>query len=109
MYRLRDGKLTQISTDHSLSNAKGEKKHSNVITNCIGAGCKDSYLDLFEFTGDFKSGDTYMLCSDGLNDMVNDDVIEQLMNEGSSANRLCEEAIEAGGFDNVSVCVFHVD
>ena len=109
LYRLRDGKLTQISTDHSLSNAKGEKKHSNVITNCIGAGCKDSYLDLFEFTGDFKSGDTYMLCSDGLNDMVNDDVIEQLMNEGSSANRLCEEAIEAGGFDNVSVCVFQVD
>jgi len=109
LYRLRDGKLQQITTDHSLSNANGEKKHSNIITNCIGAGCKDSYIDLYEFTADFKSGDTYMLCSDGLNDMVDFEDIEQLMNKGCSANGLCEAAIEAGGFDNVSVCVFHVE
>ena len=109
LYRLRDGKLQQITTDHSLSNANGEKKHSNIITNCIGAGCKDSYIDLYEFTADFKSGDTYMLCSDGLNDMVDFEDIEQLMNEGCSANGLCEAAIDAGGFDNVSVCVFHVE
>ena len=108
LYRLRDGKLVQLSTDHSLSNAQGEKKHSNIITNCIGAGCKNSYLDLYEFTNDVMSGDTYMLCSDGLNDMVEFEDIQKLMNEGSSANRLCEAAIEAGGFDNVSVCVFHV-
>ena len=50
-----------------------------------------------------------MLCSDGLNDMVSFDDIENMMNEGSTANRLCEAAIEAGGFDNVSVCVFHVE
>lgn len=109
LYCLRDGKLQQITTDHSLSNANGEKKHSNIITNCIGAGCKDSYIDLYEFTADFKSGDTYMLCSDGLNDMVDFEDIEQLMNKGCSANGLCEAAIEAGGFDNVSVCVFHVE
>lgn len=109
LYRLREGKLVQLSTDHSLSNAKGEKKHSNIITNCIGAGCKNSYLDLYEFTADFLPGDTYMLCSDGLNDMVGNDIIEQLMSEGCSANRLCEAAIDAGGFDNVSVCVFRVE
>ena len=109
LYRLRDGKLTQLTTDHSLSNAQGEKKHSNIITNCIGAGCKSSYLDMYEFSADFKSGDTYMLCSDGLNDMVSFEDIENMMNEGSTANRLCEAAIEAGGFDNVSVCVFHVE
>jgi protein phosphatase len=109
LYRLRDGKLVQLSTDHSLSNANGEKKHSNIITNCIGAGCKNSYLDLYEFTADFLSGDTYMLCSDGLNDMVDHEDIEKLMNEGATANALCEAAIEAGGFDNVSVCVFHVE
>lgn len=109
LYRLRDGKLVQISTDHSLSNARGEKKHSNIITNCIGAGCKNSYLDIFEFTADFKQGDIYMLCSDGLNDMVPNTKIEQLMNEGCTANDLCEAAIEAGGYDNVSVCMFHVE
>ena len=108
LYRLRDGKLQQLSTDHSLNTIKGEKRHSNVITNCIGAGCKNSYLDIYEMTADFLQGDTYMLCSDGLSDMVHDEDIESLMVDGASANRLCEAAIEAGGYDNVSACVVSV-
>lgn len=108
LYRLRQGKMTQISTDHSLNTIQGEKRHSNVITNCIGAGCKNSYLDLYEFTDDFLSGDVYLLCSDGLSDMISDAEIESLLIEGASANRLCEAAIEAGGYDNVSACVFSV-
>ncbi len=108
LYRLRDGKLSQMSTDHSLNTLQGEKRHSNVITNCIGAGCKNSFIDMYEFTDDFLQGDVYMLCSDGLTDMVPDAEVERLMLEGASANRLCEEAIEAGGYDNVSVLVFSV-
>jgi protein phosphatase len=108
LYRLRDGKLAQLTTDHSLNTLRGEKRHSNIITNCIGAGCKHTYMDMVEFTDDFRHGDVYMVCSDGLSDMVTDDVIEQMMINGSSANRLCEAAIEKGGFDNVSVCVFSV-
>lgn len=106
LYRLRNGQLRQLSTDHSLNNVNGEKKHSNIITNCIGAGCKNSYMDLFEFTADVLTGDTYLLCSDGLNDMVSDKDLEKLLNDGASANRLCEAAIQAGGYDNVSACVF---
>ncbi len=108
LYRLRDGKLAQLTTDHSLNTLRGEKRHSNIITNCIGAGCKHTYMDMVEFTDDFRYGDVYMVCSDGLSDMVSDDVIEQMMINGVSANRLCEAAIEKGGFDNVSVCVFSV-
>lgn len=108
LYRFRNGHLTQMSTDHSLNNLKGIKKHSNVITNCIGAGCRTSYVDLYEFTDDFQIGDSYMLCSDGLNDMVKDEEIEHLLADKSSANRLCEAAIAAGGYDNVSSCVFSV-
>ena len=108
LYRLRDGKLAQLTTDHSLNTLRGEKRHSNIITNCIGAGCKHTYMDMVEFTDDFRYGDVYMVCSDGLSDMVSDDVIEQMMINGVSANRLCEAAIERGGFDNVSVCVFSV-
>lgn len=108
LYRLRDGKLTQLTTDHSLNTLRGEKRHSNVITNCIGGGCKHTYMDMEEFTDDFRQGDVYMVCSDGLNDMVSDTVIEQMMQEGASANRLCEAAINAGGYDNVSACVFSV-
>lgn len=108
LYRFRQEKLTQLSTDHSLNNLKGEKRHSNIITNCIGGGCKSPYLDLYEFTEDFLSGDVYLLCSDGLSDMVPDESIERLMQANTSANRLCEAAIEAGGYDNVSACVFSV-
>lgn len=108
LYRLRDGKLAQLTTDHSLNTLRGEKRHSNIITNCIGAGCKHTYMDMVEFTDDFRHGDVYMVCSDGLSDMVSDDVIEQMMINGVSANRLCEAAMERGGFDNVSVCVFSV-
>lgn len=109
LYRLRDGKLTQLTTDHSLNTMTGQAKHSNVLTNCIGAGCKNSYLDLIEFTNDIMSGDTYLLCSDGLNDMLPNDIIERMLVEHSTANALCEAAIEAGGFDNVSACVFDVE
>ena len=109
LYRLRDGQLTQLSTDHSYNNGDGSQKHCNIITNCIGAGIKDLYLDMFEFTDDVRSGDTYMLCSDGLNDMVPDSTIENLLSKGCTANQLCEAAIEKGGYDNVSTCVFHID
>lgn len=109
LYRLRDGELKQLTTDHSLINSDSGKKHSNVITNCIGAGCEDTFVDMIDFTPDFKVGDTYVLCSDGLNDMVPDEIIRKMLVEGATANQLCEEAIEAGGFDNVSVCVLHVE
>ena len=109
LYRLRNGQLQQLSSDHSLNNLTGQTKHSNIITNCIGAGCRNSYLDIYEFTNDFLSGDTYLICSDGLNDMLPDVTICGLLNEGATAAELCEAAIAAGGYDNVSVCEFKVD
>lgn len=109
LYRLRDGQLTQLTTDHSLLKNDGSQRHSNVITNCIGAGIQNSYIDFYEFTNDVLPGDAYLLCSDGLNDMITDLEIEELMVANKSANQLCEAAIEAGGFDNVSTCVFHID
>ena len=109
LYRYRDGVLLQISIDHSLNTLKGEKRHSNIITNCIGGGSTHSYLDMYDFSDDFLSGDIYMLCSDGLSDMVSDVDIERLMARDATANDLCEAAISAGGYDNVSVCVFKVE
>ena len=109
LYRFRDGVLRQISIDHSLNTLKGEQRHSNIITNCIGGGSSHSYLDIYDFTNDFLPGDVYMICSDGLNDMVSDADIERLIAHGATANDLCEAAINAGGFDNVSVCIFKVE
>jgi len=108
VYRFHNGKLSQLSTDHSLSNLMGESGHSNVITNCIGGGCTTSYIDMVTCTSYVEPGDIFMLCSDGLTDMVNDKNIEALFNDGADANRLCQAALDAGGFDNVSVCVIKI-
>ena len=109
IYRFRDGHLKQLTTDHSLNNMTGATKHSNIITNCIGAGCHSSFLDMYEFTNDVLAGNTYIICSDGLNDMVPDSQIENLAAHGCFANDYCQAAIEAGGYDNVSVCVVKVE
>ena len=75
LYRFRDGDLTQLTSDHSLSNMLGSSQHSNVITNCIGGGATSSFIDIVNITDDIKEGDVYMLCSDGLTDMLPDSII----------------------------------
>ena len=79
-----------------------------MVTNCIGAGCTSSYLDIFEFTNNICHGDIYMLCSDGMSDMVDDPSIEQLLGIDCDASQLIQAALDAGGFDNVSVCVMKI-
>lgn len=108
LYRFRDGQLVQLTTDHSLSNLLGSEKRSSVITNCIGGGCTSSYIDIVRMTDEIKPRDCYMLCSDGLSDMLEDEKISILLNEGSGANELCEAAIAHGGLDNVSCCVIKI-
>ena len=108
MYRYHDGQLLQLTTDHSLSNMTGSGKRSNVITNCIGGGCHSSYIDMVQMTNDVHSGDVYLLCSDGLTDMVPDQRLCELLGEKADADALCSAAIEAGGLDNVSCSVITV-
>ena len=104
LYRFRKGELCQLTTDHSLDNMLGEAEHSSVITNCIGGGCKTSFFDIVKLTEDIQRGDVYLLCSDGLTDMLSDHRIGVLLENGAYANMLCEAGIERGGLDNVSAC-----
>jgi len=108
LYRYRDGVLTQLTTDHSLSQLLGEEKHSSSIVNCIGGGCKKSYIDIVRLQDQLKPGDRFILCTDGLSDMLDDAYIEGQLSEGADAERLCEEAIRFGGHDNVSVCMINI-
>lgn len=108
LYRLRNGELTQITTDHSLNNLMGSREHSNVITNCIGGGCKSSYIDMVQCTPEIQPSDTLLLCSDGLSDMLTDEQIKQIILDGGNADTLCQAAEAAGGYDNVSVILVHV-
>lgn len=108
IYRYHSGMLTQISNDHSLSNLMGVNERSNVIVNCIGGGCKTSYIDLVEFTESVTDGDLFILCSDGLTDMLGDIEIERVLAAGGASEELCAAAISAGGYDNISVCTVKV-
>ena len=109
LYRFRQGVLTQLTTDHSLSNMMGTEKHSSVITNCIGGGCNSSYIDIMRITDDLKDQDVYLICSDGLSDMLPDQALQTLVANGADAVSLCDAAIAAGGFDNRSCCVVTVN
>lgn len=108
LYRFRNHQLVQLTTDHSLSNMVVGEKRKNIITNCIGGGCVSSYIDMVQMTDDVFSGDIYILCSDGLTDMLSDEEICILMEQHVDADTLCDAAIEAGGIDNVSCCVIIV-
>ena len=108
LYRYRNHQLTQLTTDHSLSNMVIGEKRKNVITNCIGGGCNSSFIDLVQMTDNVIPGDIFMLCSDGLTDMLTDETISRLLKEKADADALCSAAIEAGGVDNVSCCVIIV-
>lgn len=108
LYRMHGQSLKQISTDHSLSNLVGSGEHSNIITNCIGGGCKMSYIDMVQCTADINSGDVLLLCSDGLTDMLTDMEILTLLESGADAAKLCKAAEQAGGYDNVSAAVIKI-
>ena len=108
LYRFRDHQLIQLTTDHSLSNLEGDEKRSNIITNCIGGGSKSSFIDMVTMTNDIMPKDVYLLCTDGLTDMLSDKAISELLEGKADANTLCSAAIEAGGIDNVSCCVISI-
>jgi len=108
MYRLHAGELAQVTTDHSPK-APFSSGHTNLITNCIGGGCQTSFIDIVPCDELVQPGDTLMLCSDGLHDMIPDTEICNLLNQGLDANDLCLAAEAAGGYDNVSVVVIRIE
>jgi PPM family protein phosphatase len=114
-YLSRDGELRQITKDHSLVQQQVDqglispaeaKKHAlkNVVLRALGA---DLELSLDLIRGRVFPGDMFLLCSDGLTDMLDDDAIRQTLASGLAVpemvTRLIEEAKSAGGRDNVTV------
>ncbi|MCI6019077.1 MAG: Stp1/IreP family PP2C-type Ser/Thr phosphatase [Clostridiales bacterium] len=113
---LIDDELTQVTEDHSFVGAMlraGEitkeeaARHpdKNIITRAIGAA-KEPKVDFFEV--DLEKGDRILLCSDGLTNMVSDEVIQDIFAScyiGDIADELIEEAKKNGGTDNISVIV----
>ena len=117
LYRWREGVLDQVTRDHSLLQEQldiglitpEEAEHSgnrNLVTRALGV--EDTVLlDVRELT--VAPGDAFLLCSDGLNDMLSDgDIASILASElplDACATRLVGEANERGGRDNITVAL----
>ncbi len=114
-YRLRAGRLQQITRDHSLLQEQIDaglitqeqaafSANKNLVTRAVGV--EDS-VQLETHQHDVLPGDLYLMCSDGLSDMLDDPAIAQLLiaNESleSGIHALIDAANDAGGKDNISV------
>lgn len=98
-YRIRGGILKQLSVDHSERERTGDLSvPGNLIYNFMGISPEYFVSDVTEYHPLF--GDIYLLCSDGLSDMISEEVIEENID---SVARLVELAKKAGGRDNITV------
>lgn len=119
-YRLRGRELQLLTRDHSLLQEQIDAGlitieqaqyavHRNLVTRALGV--EDTVLlEVNEFR--LEEGDLYLLCSDGLNDMLKDDQIAALLGSHPSLEEkgraLVDAANELGGRDNISVILIHV-
>lgn len=115
-YLLRDGELRQVTEDHTVAAeyvALGQIKpeeasghpQRHMLTRTLGVA---RFVNVDEFKLDLVPGDRILLCSDGLTEMVADDVIAEALAGGTPDEvvwNLVELANEAGGVDNITVVV----
>ena len=121
LYRIRAGQCLQLSKDHTLVaemlkdgliSAENAANHpdKNVITRAIGTH-PDVEVDSPERPLPIKIGDSFLLCSDGLHDLVTPGEIIQILADHSSqqaCERLIQLANSKGGHDNISALVVNV-
>jgi protein phosphatase len=118
VYVFRDKTLQQLTRDHThvqvmleagLIKREDVATHRlrNVLTNALGAGDRDVDVD-FHRLG-LADGDRLLLCTDGLTEMVPDEQITSILDQGKRPDETCRDlvdrALERGGRDNVTVVV----
>jgi len=119
-YRFRAGRLQQITHDHSLLQEQIDSglitpeqaafsANKNLVTRAVGV--EDTVL-LETHLHDLMPGDIYLLCSDGLSDMLDDESIGQVLQAHDSLDEagaaLIDAANDAGGKDNIAVVLVRV-
>jgi len=114
-YRLRAGELEMLTRDHSLlreqldageiTQAEADRSpYRNILTRALGIE-REVELEIHDHK--VHPGDLFLMCSDGLSDMVPDRDIARLLSRNSDlsemANKLIAMANQNGGWDNISV------
>ena len=121
-YRLREGVFEQLSRDHTLVARLVEQgiitpeqaryhPQRNVIRQAVGVADPSEPLEPDIETFALQAGDLYLLCSDGLTDMVDDAEIEAILRDEPptrAAWRLVDRALANGGRDNITVVLVRI-
>lgn len=112
VYLLRDGELLQISEDHVESLPPGSRQKKARLTQYLGV-CKDELmLEPHIVTYYIQPGDIFLLCSDGLTDMLaNDEIracITQHLNTKRMVSHLIDSANQHGGRDNTTALIIRI-
>ncbi|MFG1790784.1 PP2C family protein-serine/threonine phosphatase [Nocardia sp. NPDC049149] len=117
-YMLRGGELAQITRDDTFVQSlvdegriTPEQAHTHPQRSLIMRALTGNEIEPTLIMREARAGDRYLLCSDGLSDVVSDETIANTMREGSTdecADRLIELALRSGGPDNVTVVVADV-
>ncbi|MEE9383516.1 MAG: Stp1/IreP family PP2C-type Ser/Thr phosphatase [Nannocystaceae bacterium] len=121
VYLIRDGRLTQLTEDHSLLNDYRRMKemtgeevanfpHKNVVVRALGLTEHVAVDTTVEQT---QLGDTYLLCSDGLSDMIDDGEILRILERNPQVDSACSELVDAangaGGVDNITTLLVSIE
>jgi serine/threonine protein phosphatase PrpC len=115
-YRLREGELTRVTHDHSLvqelvdagmlgPDEAETHENANLITRAVGV---DEKLEVDVVSGDVRSGDQFLLASDGLTRVVRDQEVGTQLQSGTLqavADNLIEMVLARGAPDNVSLII----
>ncbi len=108
VYRLRDGEFLQISKDH-VSTRPVDAGKKPPLTQYLGMDPEELTLDPHIAKGELQPGDRYLLCSDGLTDMLsNFDITEILLHSTdaeAAVRELMRQALDRGGRDNITAIV----
>ena len=120
-YVVSDKEISRITVDHSVVEelvqrgaiSRSEAKvhpDKNIITRAVGT---DAYVDADFYDYTASEGETIILCSDGLTEMVDEEKIQALITENESVENavtaLVEEANNNGGVDNITVVAFRFE
>ena len=110
-YCLRDGAFMQISTDHTDVRPGREGKKAP-LTQHLGIPEDVMVIEPYIARGELKHGDKYLICSDGLTDMLTNLEIATVMIENEDTEKCVEElianALDRGGRDNVTAIVVKI-
>ena len=110
-YRLRDGEFLQLSVDH-LEKREGQTKKKAPLTQHLGISPEDFLIEPYIAKGELRRGDQYLLCSDGLTDMLTNFEIDEILSDTATAEECVQElvdaALEKGGKDNITAIVCRI-